>query len=201
MKTKFDTAMILVTMVILSAAGCGRTQFEKPTIKTNAPPPAPLSEYDRIDLQSMTYAPSVLSQEEEKVVRRVAGKMDELLSQQLDGIIMTWNTEGGDTPARGTGTLIIQPVITQLKYVTKGQRIWAKSMYGNSGIVVELKMVDDAGATIHKALFYGQAGAAYGQKMKGWGEQETIMLKSVSDRIARYVVKNYEAPYGGGVSY
>ena len=159
MKMNLKTATIMGTMMLLSGAGCGRTHFEKPTIKTNAPPPTTLSEYDRIELRPLTYSPSVLSQEKEKVVKRVAGKMDELLSQQLDGIIATWNVESGDTPQEGAGTLTIQPVITQLKYVTRGQRIWAKSMYGNSGIVVELKIVDDTGATIHNAIFYGQAGS------------------------------------------
>lgn len=180
------------TGLAFSIAACGRSAFTMPTLTNNLAPPVRLAEFAHVELLPMTYLPAVTQTEEETVVVKIAAKISELTSMRTGPFLAQWN---GDTQRpRTQGTLVIQPMIKQLKWVTRGERIWGGAMYGNSAIEVGLKMTDKAtGNVVHEAMLFCRAGAMSG----AWGTQEDALLNALADKILNYIVLNYESAFGG----
>ena len=182
----------MVGFCALAVLGCGRSAFTVPTMVTNPPPAMVLAEFSTVELQPMTYIPEVTQEEDEDEVQKVANRITEIVQGKIQFFINKWNSD--KERARTRGKLVIQPVITQLKWVTRGERIWAGAMYGNSAIEVRLNMTDEASGTlVHNPMLFSRANAMSG----AWGMQDDAMLNAISDRIVNYIIQNYETALGG----
>lgn len=191
-KRIYDFRIPVLAFLAIVVVGCGRSAFTIPTQTQNPPPTVPISAFATVELAPVTYLPAVTKTEDETTVVKVAAKISELVALNADPLIKAWNS---DTQRERTyGTLVIQPFIKQLKWVTRGERVWAGAMYGNSAIEVGIRMADKAsGNVIHEAMLFARAGGMSG----AWGTQEDALLRHISERISNYIVLNYEAAIGG----
>ncbi len=104
--------------------------------------------------------------------------------------VKEWNeaasTEGGRT-------LIIEPVIEHIRFVTPARRVFLGPLMGGSHIDMRVKLVDAAtGDVIGEPRFYQHAGAG----AAGWafGAVDRAMVIRLSNMVDAYLRDNYEQP-------
>lgn len=186
------TLVCMFGMLVTSSYGCGRSAFTMPTLRTNPPPPVKLSEFAKVEIRPMTILPIVAEEEDPDLVSRIAQKLTDNVNEGTSAFVTAWNND--TQRPRTKGTLVIQPVIKQLKWVTRGERIWAGSMYGNSAIEVGLTMSEKStGSVVHEAMIFTKAHAMGG----AYGSQEDAMLRDISSKVINYIIQNYETATGG----
>jgi hypothetical protein len=103
---------------------------------------------------------------------------------------LQWNAHAsGD----GDRTLVIEPVIENVRFVTPGKRAFFGVLWGNSHLDVKLRLTDAAtGQVIGEPHFYQQANAF----AAGWafGAVDRALLIRTSNMIDSYLRDNYNAP-------
>ncbi len=189
---KMKLLFYVIIVLVVGVVGCGRSKFTEPTVVSNPAPPVRLGEFANVEVLPIEVMPEVKKEEDADECYKVAGRIDELFAAKIQYLLDKWNTDSENPPTRDT--LVIRPYITQLKWVTRGERVWAGSMYGNSAIVIEMELVDKSDGTVFaKPLLLSRAHAMGG----AWGTQDDAMLTSMAEKMASYIAQNYGAAVGG----
>ena len=152
-----------LALAALLAGACAVAQAKddiKPsTGKTNPPPTEALGGFDRYELK-----PAVL-------VGEYAGQPAneqalQSFQRNFDQRAGAWVAEQNAKPAshEPVRTLVVEPSIEKVRFISKGARIWAGAFAGSSRVLVKMKLTDQAtGAVIAEPEFYqhakGMAGA------------------------------------------
>jgi len=177
---------------MLFVLGCGRSAFVIPTQTSNPPPQTRLSDYANVEVRPVVAEQLPVEEEGSEMCAKIGQRIGELFQANAGHILNNWGKDPNMSPTRGT--LVIQPRITQLKWVTRGERIWAGSMYGNSAIAVEIDFIDKSnGAVVARPTLFTRANAMGG----AYGAQEDAMLVRIAEMMSNYVSTNYSTPIGG----
>lgn len=153
----------------------------------NPPPTEAYSKFGRIEIK-----PVVLSTEfaGQRPNEKAVDKINDNLFKRLGNNPKTWNSR----PANGR-TLLIEPVITDIRFIGVGARIWTGPLSGGSGVVVRVKVTDTkTGKVVDHPEFYQRSSAGAGF---AFGVADNMMLTRVGDMIAEYLIANYDAAVGG----
>jgi len=169
----------LMSTVIL-VSGCATNIH--PTVSSNPPPSRALNTFGMFEIKPLTVSEKV---EEPDAV----AKIKEVCGEKLRALIASWN--------RGTGdTLVIEPHIHELKFVSGANRVLAGAMAGSSAVRITAKLSDKStGAIIAEPEFYQRAaawGAAY-----TYGAQDNNMLSRICMVTEEYLRRNYTQAVGG----
>ena len=179
-----------IAATALFAVACGSSEpFNVPTVRSNPAPTVRLGEFASVELSPMTISQNAIGEDPDGMV---LAKLNEMLVAKTQHLLTNWNND--PSVSRKHGTLLIQPMITELRYVTRGQRVWAGAMYGNSAIVIQVAFVDSmSGNHIADPVFFVRANAMSGS----WGTQEDMMLDRVIVMISEYLHQNFSMAVGG----
>ena len=127
--------------------------------ETNPPPAEALGQFDRYELRPATLASDYAGHK---------ANQEALASFQrnLDERVGAWVGERNAAPATHSPvrTLVIEPRIEKIRFISGGARFWAGAFAGSSRILVKMKLTDqDTGQVIAEPEFYqhakGMAGA------------------------------------------
>jgi hypothetical protein len=186
MKSVISSIILLASLVF---SGCA-TQIHSSTNR-NPPPLEKFSNFTRFEMTKIAMLPPYAGQESNE---RALRKIQEHVSAKLDPKLAAWNEKGASvTPVR---TLLIEPTVTEIKFISGGARFFAGAMAGSSAVILKVKYSEkETGKVIHEAELYAKADARMGGLSIGVTDNK--MLLRIADRFLDYTLTNYEAAIGG----
>lgn len=162
----------------------------KPGTSQNPAPAENFSAFNRFEVTPLKSASSEVAAYQDALAR-IQENIDDRLKSRLN----RWNAKPLDTTTR---TLLIEPVITDLKFVGGGQRFVAGAFAGSSAVVMRARVLDkDAGKELAYPEFYAHAAAMGGAFSVGG--TDNAMLVRIANSLAVYVFSNYKHAVGGPV--
>ena len=158
--------------------------------ETNPPPAEALGQFDRYELRPATLASDYAGHK---------ANQEALASFQrnLDERVGAWVGERNAAPATHSPvrTLVIEPRIDKIRFISGGARVWAGAFAGSSRVLVALRLVDQAtGAVIAEPEFYQHAKAMAG----AWtfGVADNNMLIRTASMSLDYLKANQDEAVG-----
>ena len=161
----------------------------KASANTNPPPAERFGNFSRIEIK-----PALLTTEmaSNSANQRALVKIQENLDLNLKTYLQQWNSE-----KTGNGrTLVIEPVVEQIKFIGAGARVFAGPLAGSSAVVMKLKITDTA---TNKIVAYPE----FFQRAEAWsgaftfGVHDNLMLTRTARIASDYVINNYSQAVGG----
>jgi hypothetical protein len=192
MKAQSSTRALFLACVVSGAlvvmTGC--VTDIKPSTSQNPAPAENFSAFNRFEVTPLKSANSEVAAYQDALAR-IQENIDDGLKSRLD----RWNAKPLDTPAR---TLLIEPVITDLKFVGGGQRFVAGAFAGSSAVVMRARFLDkEGGKVLAYPEFYAHAAAMGGAFSVGGTDNATLVR--IANSLAVYVFSNYRQAVGGPV--
>ncbi len=179
-------------LVLIAAAGLvGQAANVSTTVTNNPPPEEKLSGFTHFEMAKIIMvAPYAGQPANEKALL----KIQENVSLKADPLLKTWNETGAAvTPVR---TLVITPVITEIKFIGGKARVWGGAFAGNSGVIIAVRFTEkETGKEIANPLFFARASAMGGAYT--FGSTDNLMLTRVAGRLTDYLAANYTDAVGG----
>jgi hypothetical protein len=144
-------------------------------------PARPLAEYARFELRDITA--------QAQVHPKVMTKFTTELKLRIDESLGRWNAEG-DKPGHA-GTLAIEVVITEMKFVSGAKRFWAGALAGGSRSVAITRLIDvDSGQVLYTQEFREQANSVAGAY--SIGASDNAMIDRLAAGIATWVIAHHD---------
>ncbi len=161
-----------------------------PSRSQNPAPSEAFARYARFELTPLRGADGEVTAQSAAMA-----KIQASINERLGPRINAWNAK----PTTGdTRTLVIEPVVTQLKFVGGGKRFWAGSSAGSSAVILRARFSDKAtGTEVANAEFYAKAAAMGGAY--SMGGTDNAMLDRIGNSLAVYVIENHASAVGGPV--
>ncbi len=157
----------------------------------NPPPTTKLSDFDRIEISKFSLPAPYAGQEANE-------KAKENLQVNFDQRTQSWLSTVNSREIKSTEArvLLVEPVITKIKFITGGKRFWAGAFAGDSRVLINMKLTDKAtGAVIANPEFYQQANAIGATWT--FGATDKTMLERITSLMSDYLAKNYTEAVGG----
>jgi hypothetical protein len=157
----------------------------------NPPPTAPFNGYGKYELKPLTVMAPYAGQPPNE---KAAAKIREHISAQIEPIVSAWSVAG--TASGKTGTLVIEPVIEQIKFIGGATRFWVGALAGSSYVILRLKISErETGTVLAEPEFFQRAAAMSG----AWsiGGQDNDMLQRIVTVASAYLNGNYQTAVGG----
>ena len=159
--------------------------------ETNPPPAEALGQFDRYELRPATLASDYAGHK---------ANQEALASFQrnLDERVGAWVGERNAAPPTHSPvrTLVIEPRIEKIRFISGGARFWAGAFAGSSRILVKMKLTDrDTGQVIAEPEFYQHAEGMAG----AWtfGAADNSMLVRSASLALDYLKDNHATAQGG----
>lgn len=181
-------ASVLLLMTVL-LTGC--VTHIGTTVTDNPAPAEKFAGFTHFELAKITLAVPYAGQEPNE---RALVKIQENVSLKANPLLEGWNASGASvTPVR---TLVITPVITEIKFINGTARVWAGAFAGSSAVIMRVTFTEkETGKVIATPMFYSRAAAMGG----AWtfGATDNVMLVRIAGRFTDYLAANYAAAVGG----
>lgn len=180
-----------VFFAVLFLCACASNPIERAAIGDNLPPSEAFSNFKGFELKPVDLAKAAESTANREAVREIQGALD----FYMKGTVANWNNAGA---ARGGAerTLVISPVVEELRVVSKKARFWKKAFGGDSEVVMRVSFVEkETGRAVTSAVFYSVTSAQRGAA--SYGGSDEAMLSRVANQLADYLLRNYEEAVGG----
>ncbi len=184
MRTARGGVALLLIGFSLLLGGCATTITKPAAI------PQPSKErfgtFDVVEFEPVSLAPKF---ETAEANQKAARKINEELISSLQNVFpgMKVGDQAGKTE---TGkTLVIRPVIKEIKFIGGAARFWVGAMAGSSAALMQVSFIDKgSGDVLADPEFYRSANAMGG----GWsmGGTDNMMLTMIVQDITNYVVSN-----------
>jgi hypothetical protein len=177
--------------VVATALLGGCVTHIKTDITQNPPPVEKFSGFTRFELAKVALVAPYAGQESNE---RALVKIQENVSLKAAPLLRDWNVTGATvTPVR---TLVITPVVTEIKFIAGGPRFWAGPFAGSSAVVLNVTLTEkETGRVIATPTFYARAAAMGGAFTIG--VTDNLMLVRIADRFTDYLAANYTTAVGG----
>lgn len=185
-------------LVRLAAAGLLLCAFRpvlagddiRPSVERNAAPSVQLDHYARFELKPVQLVPPYAGQNANEKAR---DSVQHNLQQGLGQWVVQRNAEpSAAEPAR---TLVIEPIIEKVRFISGGKRFFAGAFAGSSRILLRLKLTDAAtGEVVAQPEFYQHARGMAGAWTAGGADH--AMLARIASLARDYVTANYTARVG-----
>ena len=157
----------------------------------NPPPVEALGQFDRYDLKPATLASDYAGH---KANQEALASFQRNLDERVGAWVAERNAASAThAPVR---TLVIEPRIEKIRFISGGARFWAGAFAGSSRILVKVKLTDQAtGAVIAEPEFYQHAKGMAG----AWtfGAADNSMLVRSASLALDYLKENQAAAQGG----
>ena len=174
----------LVSVVVLGLLAVS------PSFAQDAAEARAVSSYARFELRDITA--------KVEVHPKVMDKLTTELKLRIDESIARWNTEGA-LPGHA-GTIAIEVVVTELRFVSGAKRFWAGGFAGGSRSVARARLIDaDSGQELYTEEFRHQANSVAGAY--SLGASDNAMLDRLAASIASWVIAHHDrAPLSSAIN-
>jgi hypothetical protein len=181
--------LVALVCAVLAFAGCA-THINS-SLATNPPPAEAFSGFTKIQLGSVRFDRKC---ERTSDGERALAKIQENLSARMAASLARWNAAGkGHTPVR---TLLVDPVVAEMKFVDGNSRFWVGPLAGSSAIILRVRITEyETGKVVATPEFYARASAMGGSF--SIGATDNVMLTRIAGRLADYLEGNYDKAVGG----
>ena len=181
----FTSTLAGLLTLTLAVAGCASNVRASRT--DNPPPVEAYSNFGRIDVKPVVLAPEFRGQSaNEKSLEKINANFFKRIGENP----RKWNNR----PDNGR-TLVIEPIVTDIRFIGVGARIFTGPLSGSSGVVIHIKATDvSTGKLIDHPEFYQHSSAGAGF---GLGIADNLMLTRIGELVGDYVLRNYDAAVGG----
>jgi hypothetical protein len=187
MQIRIFACVLLAASILLH--GC--VTHIKTDVLQNPAPAEKFSDFARVEMAKITLAPPYAGQEANE---KALVKIQENVAAKMTPLLTAWNSRV--PPAGGTRTLLIEPVVTEIKFINATSRVWAGAMAGSSAVILRVKLTEkETGRVIGEPHFYARAAAFSGAT--SFGAADNAMLIRVANRMADYLQANYTEAVGG----
>ena len=163
--------------------------------------------HKELDLTRQDQVEKFFAEERPEYVFLAAAKVGGIVANQealasfqrnLDERVGAWVGERNAAPATHSPvrTLVIEPRIEKIRFISGGARFWAGAFAGSSRILVKMKLTDqDTGQVIAEPEFYQHAKGMAG----AWtfGAADNSMLVRSASLALDYLKDNHAAAQGG----
>ncbi|MBI4682722.1 MAG: hypothetical protein HY757_06440 [Nitrospirae bacterium] len=177
--TPFLAVMFVLAMIFTQ--GCA-TKMSKPS---SAPQPAKVkfSEFNAVEMKHIEISPEYASSDANQ---KAAKKINEHLDNKMRMVFSGLNNGKEQSAGR---TLLIEPYIKEIKFISGGARFWVGAMAGSSAVLMKVTFTDKAtGEVIAEPEFYRDANAMGGAY--SMGSTDNLMLELVAQDVANYSISN-----------
>ena len=167
----------------IAMTGCA-TKITKPTA---VPQPAKerLGTFSAVEFEHVTLAPGF---DTARSNQKAANKIDTLLITGMKNIFPRMKIVEQATPNTADKTLIIRPVVQEIKFIGGMARFWVGAMAGSSAVLMQVDYIDKAsGNVLANPQFYRSANAWGGG---GMGISDNMMLNEISQDVLNYTMYN-----------
>jgi len=182
----FSRGALMISCVLL--AGC--VTNIAPTSDTNPPPAEALGGFQNYEVSQITLAAGQQSESNEVALVKVQENWNKNVGLMLDD----WQGSG----ANGR-TLLIEPIVTEMKFVSGGKRFWAGAAAGSSAVLMTVNLTDKATGDVIASPQFFQRAAAYGGAWS-FGGSDNAMLVRISSLVAQYLEDNKDEAVGGSAN-
>jgi hypothetical protein len=184
------TRLLFSLLGIAVLAGCA-THITT-TVTQNPPPAEKFSNFTRFEMPNITLAAPYAGQEANE---KALVKIQENVALKMNPALQTWNSQGTSSGG-AVRTLLIEPTITEIKFINATSRVWAGAMAGSSAVILRTKISEkETGKVIAEPHFYSRA-AAYSGAFS-LGAADNAMLVRIANRLSDYLLANYSQAVGG----
>ncbi len=185
MFTQSLKAFSLFTMLlsILMIGGCATKVVETPSeVKASK---AKLGDYKKVILVKAELAPAYAKHPANV---KAANKIDENLRQKLSAIYQDIEVktvaEAKNLPQSNTKTLVIKPLIKQIKFIGGAARFWGGAMAGSSVVIMDTAIIDlNTNEVLANPGYYRKAGAY----TDPFGVGSNDMLNQIAADVINYI--------------
>jgi hypothetical protein len=185
---KFRFIIVLIATLLLGACA---TQIQAPPTTSNPPPSEALNNFTAFEIKPVTLAPDYA---DSSANQAALAKIQKDLSKNMSTSLKIWNQAGANKTGEKR-TLVIEPVVTEIKFVGGGARFFVGPLAGSSAVIMNAKLTEqETGKIIATPEFYATAGAWSGT----WsaGTTDNLMLDHIADQFKDYLVTNYVSAVG-----
>lgn len=187
-------ASLLLAATVGSVRAEGNVvSYIEPKNATNPPPAKPFNQFQRFEVRPITMDAPYAGQDANEVAK---GSIQANLDERITPVLADWN---GKPAGNAPHTLVIEPHIEHVKFISGGRRFWAGAMAGGSAVLMTVKFTDaTTGEVVAQPEFYQHAnkmGAAW-----SFGATDKAMLVRVAGMITNYVRNNYDTAVGGSTT-
>ena len=186
-----NSRFLLPVLSVAALLGSGCATHINTNVIQNPPPAEKFSSFTRFEMPKIALAPSYAGQEAND---KALVKIQENVSLKMTPTLETWNSRGASGGA--PRTLLIEPTITEIKFINATSRVWAGAMAGSSAVILRAKITEkETGKVIAEPHFYARA-AAYSGAFS-LGSADNAMLVRIANRLSDYLEANYSQAAGG----
>lgn len=179
----------LLTLSSLFLTACVTTIDSTET--TNPPPAEKFSAFSCYEVKPIQGATEEVTGQT-AAMQKIQDNIDEKLKPRIDD----WNKESC-TDQRGR-TLVIEPMVTEMKFVGGAKRVFAGAFAGSSAVILKATFTEkETGAVIATPEFYSKSSAMAGAY--SFGGNDNAMLGRIANSLAHYTFTNHEEAVGGPV--
>ena len=188
---KYRRRLAFLSVAVAAALLGGCVTHITTDITQNPPPAEKFAGFTRFELAKVALVAPYAGHEANE---SALVKIQENVSLKTDPLLQGWNAAGATvTPVR---TLVITPVVTEIKFIRVGIRILAGALPGSSAVILRATITEkETGQAIASPLFFARAAAMGGRWT--FGVTDNLMLTRVADRFTDYLAANYGAAVGG----
>lgn len=180
----------VVPIFLLAALFSGCATHIAPSTETNPRPSEKFSDFNRFEL-----APLQAGSTEVGNQKAAMNKIGQNIQERLGVRVQQWNNQPANAPIR---TLLIEPTVTEMKFVSGAKRVWLGATAGSSAVILKARISHkETGSTVATPEFYSKS-SAYGGAYS-FGANDNAMLSRIANALAVYVLNNYKAAVGGSV--
>lgn len=182
-------AFPFLALVSLCLSGC--VTHIATDVTQNPPPAEKLSAFSAYELRPVTLAAPYVGKGNND---KACIKIQENLSLKGGQLVASWTAAGANvSPKR---TLVIEPEITEIKFINGGARFWVGAIAGSSAVVMRARLFEkETGREIATPVFYARANAWGGAF--SFGATDNVMLTRIAGRLVEYLSLNYGTAIGG----
>lgn len=177
--------LMAVAAASLLLGGCAN--HIKATRTSNPPPSVAYSNFGRIEVKPVTLAPAFA---DDNANRKALERINANLNKRLEGVLTEWNKH----PDNGR-RLVIEPVVSEIRFIGVGARIFTGPLSGSSAVKVDVKVTDaSTGKVIDRPEFFQRSSAGSGFAL---GVADNMMLVRIGELVGDYIIRNYPQAVGG----
>ncbi|BFM09687.1 hypothetical protein [Halioxenophilus aromaticivorans] len=171
-------------------SGCATQVTETPAKPMRSS--VPFSEFENVVLVEAELAPPYTGQgANEKAAKKINEVLLAQVTQQLNNVkavsLADFASNSYDKTSTPKTTLIIKPLIKQIKFIGGAARFWGGAMAGSSVVVMDTIFID--AATGEQIGVYGNYRKA-GAYTDAFGIQSNVMLHNAAEDVGMYISAN-----------
>jgi hypothetical protein len=185
------TKRLLLVGAVLACLGSAVLAGPGDGPTTNPPPVVALNNFASYEMLDLTILPPYAGQGANE---KAADRIRQNLQGQVTPILQAWSAAGAKSGY--SGTLVIEPQISEIKFIGGATRFWVGAMAGSSYVILKLKITEQpSGRVIAEPEFFQRAAAMSGAYTMGG--QDNDMLQRIVTLVNGYINGNHEAAVGG----